>query len=452
MQPWVHQVQDDTAFWELCGFETPPSCWLVYTRFCELEQFADAFREAAGLVIRRARTVEPRIGRWLHVDATECETHGTPIHDCRDGDGCPSARRKRTRMKRLPSDTVAEIRHAQAELPEDDADGKVVINRAKPMDITEAQVDHQRRGVRFRSGGHWWFTRDPDAGTRAYTSGTNGRTKRAWHGYYNQKATCGFVRRPIAVHVHAADRSEHTTYPDLMGEAVENTGLVPVAVAGDRGYSIRSVYRWNTERGIGSVFPYRRENGHAPKRAVATDQFDEHGIPRCQHCGGLTRIVRFAHEPTPRLWFRCSWPSSAGCEREQSMSCSKDWRRLVPIPRTSELYAGIRHTHGSTENVHDIYRDQYRCGGKTLAERPKRIGLGVHNLRAQAALLIDWLRLSFRNGWLGENARRVVVRNVPAQRMVKAIQGRRIRIHQVARQKARARAGAPPPDPGPAPF
>ncbi len=46
-----------------------------------------------------------------------------------------------------------------------------------------------------------------------------------------------------------------------------------------------------------------------------------------------------------------------------------------------------------------------RIAGDNLACRPKRRGLAWQELRAQAALLVEWLRISWREGWLG-SARR----------------------------------------------
>lgn len=68
---------------------------------------------------------------------------------------------------------------------------------------------------------------------------------------------------------------------------------------------------------------------------------------------------------------------------------------------TSEL----RHSLGSFEAQHDYWRDRYRVGADTLANRPKAVGIGWHRLRALAACLVEWLRICHREGWLGSPRR-----------------------------------------------
>jgi hypothetical protein len=55
--------------------------------------------------------------------------------------------------------------------------------------------------------------------------------------------------------------------------------------------------------------------------------------------------------------------------------------------------------------VHGSWRQRYSVAGDNHALRPKRIGLACQQLRADAALLIEWLRILVREGWLG-SARR----------------------------------------------
>lgn len=435
VQPWAFRVAEDAAFWSACGFETPPSYWTIWSRFAELEQFADAFAEAAGKVIRKARESEPRIGQWLHIDGTETETHAAPRHDCQPGDGCPTTRwgRKR-RMPRLSADTVASVRHALSDLPEDGT-GKVTGD-VLPEEVTDAKADRQRGGVRFRSGGHWWFSRDADAGSRVYRAGKAGRKLKGWHGFYSQKVIDHLTGAPVTVLIHSASENEHIAYPRAMEQAMELTGLVPTAVAGDRGFSLLPIFEWNTRRGIGSVFQHRRLPGARIQDAHATDVYDEHGVPRCQHCSGEARVVRFLSEPEPRIWFRCLFPGTPKCHGVQSISCSRDWRRLLPVARTSDTYAALRAAHQNTERTHDVWRDRYRSGGKTLAERPKRIGRGCHQLRANAALLIEWVRICYRQGWLGTGGRHADVVETNGSRVSKRI--------KAARQRRRT---IPPPQP-----
>ncbi len=53
------------------------------------------------------------------------------------------------------------------------------------------------------------------------------------------------------------------------------------------------------------------------------------------------------------------------------------------------------------EGPHDDWRDRYNVGGKSLKERPKRIGMAWQQLRATAALVIEWTWVHVRMGWTG---------------------------------------------------
>ena len=62
----------------------------------------------------------------------------------------------------------------------------------------------------------------------------------------------------------------------------------------------------------------------------------------------------------------------------------------------------LRATHGEYEAVHDYWRDRYKVGPASLGQRPKRRGRDWQQLRASAALFVEWLRICSREGWLGE--------------------------------------------------
>jgi hypothetical protein len=78
---------------------------------------------------------------------------------------------------------------------------------------------------------------------------------------------------------------------------------------------------------------------------------------------------------------------------------------LLPLWRTDEIYMTLRNSGEQFEAVHDYWRDRYLVGGKDVNTRPRRIGKHWQQLRANAALLIEWLRICIREGWLG-SARR----------------------------------------------
>jgi len=88
------------------------------------------------------------------------------------------------------------------------------------------------------------------------------------------------------------------------------------------------------------------------------------------------------------------------------MACSKDWATLIPLWRTEEAYFALKESHDSYERVHHLFRIRYRVGADNHALRPKRIGLPCQQLRANAALVVEWLRILHREGWVG-SARRM---------------------------------------------
>jgi hypothetical protein len=185
-----------------------------------------------------------------------------------------------------------------------------------------------------------------------------------------------------------------------------NVGADALIVAGDRGQSAPQVYEHNTSRGVGTVIPYRRKNGSSPKQAEATDEWDEYGIPFCRHCKSGGDFVRFSvADGRARLWFECSMPQRAGCDRIQSISCGKDYTRLLPLWRTMDAYAVMRETHGEYERIHNLERVRYLVGPDQLSIRPKRIGIGTQQLRSSAAVFLEWLRICLRQGWIGRKGR-----------------------------------------------
>jgi len=83
------------------------------------------------------------------------------------------------------------------------------------------------------------------------------------------------------------------------------------------------------------------------------------------------------------------------------MLCKENWRLLLPLWRTSPAYQVLRASHDHYEHGHHRWRERYGVAGDTKADRPKRRGLGVQQLRASAALVIEWLTICHRQGWLG---------------------------------------------------
>ena len=137
---------------------------------------------------------------------------------------------------------------------------------------------------------------------------------------------------------------EHKIYERAMQRAIGNLGgAAHLVMAGDRGLSVESVFKFNTDRGIASVLPYRRHNGSEPAHPARTSDYDENGIPRCRHCGGSTSFVSFrVDKGRGRVWFKCDLPVTPGCDKVQTLNCSKSYRRVLPPWRNEEAYAAMR--------------------------------------------------------------------------------------------------------------
>jgi hypothetical protein len=392
----------------------------VWRRLRELESVCEAFLEAAGKVIRRCRQHDERVMAHVHFDNTEDETHAALIHDCQEDDeegcafrdamtrtgrrrGAPGAAERPERVK------TAVARRQRQEWNEEPPEEAVEHERRASPARTQVVQRGSRTIKRIRQGGCWFRTRDVDAGIRAY-EGERG-AKRFWHGYYGGKAICHFTGGVIPS-VDSASTQEWDLFPLLYDRVSEMAGKPPESAIGDKGLSIASCFEHATSHGTAPVFPFRPVGGH---ERHDKETHDRHGVMRCRHCGGPTEQVRFsANGGKPRMWFTCMLGIESGCAKEQTISCSTDWRSLLPLSRLQPLYHELKESHGTYEGVHDYWRDRYKVCADELGVRPKVASLGWHRLRANVACLIEWLRIGAKHGWLGSTRRG---RRKGAQRM-----------------------------------
>lgn len=413
VQPWHDSTTDE--LWQECGFAVKPPYKRVWRRLRELEDHVDAFVNATGTLVQHARKHDSRVGAHVHFDGTEDETHAALVHDCERGQ-CPRAGRGSRagrgrsgagqRPERESTAAVRKDRQRQADLPPDDVAREMVAlspDRAVTVEVGGRTVK------RVQVGGCWYRTLDAEAGIRAYTSSRGAR--RFWHGYYNQKATCHFTGGVLYAGVYSASRQEYYLFDDVYDKTCQVVGAAPDTAVADKGYSIASVFKKCTTNGTAPVMPWRA-SGYEPTRQDK-DTHDRHGVPRCKHCGATTSFVRFhegdrskpAGQRKPRLWARCMVGATGKCAKDQTFTCSTDWRLLVPLWRTDPLYHELKESHSSYEGVHDYWRDRYKVAADNLANRPKVRSIGWHRLRANVAGLVEWLRICTREGWLG-SARR----------------------------------------------
>lgn len=402
---WAHAGH---SIWQACGFRAGrPAYASCQRRFAELEDplYMAAFEEVARSLIQLAvKGSKGQVGRYLHVDATEAETHARLEHVCPPNSPCRS-RYGGKAVRITPSVTTPLVRarrHEQAELPEPEQFHD---------EIGDAdEIRYEKDKLRLKVGGCLYDVLDPTAGVRAYTR--DGRTKRFWLGFYNGKAIDHFTGAPVAVLITSASIQEHRSYPQLYEAATTNTGVQPAAVVGDRGYSISSVFEHNTSRGVASVMPWRAHVLYPDRSREDTDTHDRHGVVRCKHCGAPTAFVSFARtagakrgkaKRGPRLYVRCLAPVTPECRGRQSIGCAVSWRMLLPLWRLNPTYMALRHAHDRYERVHHHWRVRWRSGADDHALRPKRRGLANQQLRANAALLVEWLMICWREDWLPDS-------------------------------------------------
>lgn len=375
----------DVETWRRFGFASKPTYDTVHHHFASLEDDAHAFRIIAARLIQRAvEGSDGLVGRDVHVDGTETETNSRLYHDCPDEDQCPrNEKRGKTPLAKATTVAAHEQRQSLAE-EAPDADNSPV-RRTTPSGRIQL------------SNGCWYRMSDPTAGVRIYQ---RGRARRFWLGFNNLKAVDHYTGAVIATDMINASTNEADAYPDLLNQTIENTNRKPRAIIGDRGFSLGKIFEMNTRAGIASVFPYRKNHHTETRESLACDEFDQHGIPRCRRCGAPGEFESFATDPAPRLWFTCA----AGCGRS-SISCSKGYRNLLPLWRTTEAYVALKKSHSNYERAHWRWRDQWLVAPDSPTGRIKRRGRACHNLRAQAAMLIEWLLVCYQEGWLGSGGR-----------------------------------------------
>jgi hypothetical protein len=404
IQHFYDEASDE--LWRECGFAGKPTYITTWRRLRELENICEEFLSAAGKVIRRCREHDGRVMAHVHVDCTEDETHAALIHDCQPGEECayreattrsgrrraaPGAASHPQRVKTGVARKDREDRNTEA------PDASAERDHASLPERVEIVQRGTRTIKRIRQRGCWYRTRDVSAGIRAYM-GERG-AKRFWHGYYSSKAICHFTGG-VVPGVDDASTQEFNLFPSIYDRVREMAGEAPQTVIGDKGFSVANCFEHATSNGTAPIFPFRPSGGDFKRHDAETH--DRHGVMRCKGCGGPMEQVRFsAAHGKPRLWFRCMVGVTPECAKEQTISCSTDWKALVPLARTEALYHELKESHGTYEGAHDYWRDRYKVAADDLGVRPKVVSLDWHRLRANVACLIEWLRIGSKHGWLG---------------------------------------------------
>lgn len=396
VQPWWRTTS--RTFWRQCGFADRPPYHRVWEWFGKrLEAKADAFAAVAIALIQHARkATDGKVGRYLHVDGTEAETQARLVHVCPKGSACYSGK-SAAALSHEPVSAVRKERHAL-----DDESEEEVPDQLLGRDGRKTWVEDGVLYAQVGKAGCIYRVTDPTAGVRAYTG--DGRASRFWVGFYNTKAVDHYTGAPVAVHLTSASVPEFKSYPDVFKRVLDALGgEAPHAVVADRGYGFTAVFEHNTKHGTATITPWRKR-GARDHSDEDRDGWDRHGVPRCKHCGGETQFVRFhPGKGNPRVWFRCTGKPLPACEKDQSLTCERDWKLLLPLWSTTARYQALLGAHSEYEGAHHYWRSRYRVGADNALMRPKRRGISCQQLRANAALLVEWLRIVVREGWLGKS-------------------------------------------------
>lgn len=388
---------------QACGFDGwVPSLSMIEDRFAQLEEGIDIFESTAQLLVRGAVASEPRITDVVSVDATGWQSP-LPLHDaCTDGRACEKAREDLKGDRR--SDPLNDIAQGHLDEADDPHWGEAEYEpsgrtRRPYLHVVQADGRPKCYGV-YDLGGHVQRSSDWSSGIRYYA-----KIHKLWFGGYLLVAISALVGEPIAIGAGPADVNEFDFFPALLASVRAAFGRYPRVMSFDRHYFLRPLFRICTEHSIAPVGPERVITGKPDHQAWRTPWFDEDGVPRCPYCGGVGNQSGpgLGLRPTrggPVILARCLDLADGRCGKEFSVPCSLEWLKLIGLSQLNPLYWAVSERHQTYERGFRHLRQRFSMAGKDLSTCLYRPGVYAQLLRAQAALLILWLKLSLRNGWL----------------------------------------------------
>jgi hypothetical protein len=412
---WESQLE--SGLWREAGFPEVPSYQCMETNFQHLETCAPAIEAAAYRLMRWAERCDPRVNRDWHVDGTAYHSASQLEHCCPDRAACRArGGRPPKHVGKLGDDQVNEHRHAQQ--------GAAETQTAAPDEVTgrgrldDAQVAalgldprYRYQWLTVRGKRHLYRSLDKDAATRAYT---HRNAVKVWHGGIGLASVDNYTGALNGIVFFPADEMEYDHYPTLYEKVEAGIGHGARTVVADKGQHVQRVFEFNTRRGTGTIIPWREPSKGKRRRDMRCDEFDEHGVPRCQHCGGegttnsaggaLRRLslgFYLADNGEPRIRYVCGLGTHPACRTtSQSIACSTEWRMLLPIALTAPLYYALKRSGKNKENIFYQWRQRYCVAGNDKTSRP-RVRRRAHlELRAAFGMLLEWFRLSIRHGWL----------------------------------------------------
>lgn len=400
VRDWWKKTEEPTWI-ELFGFTRKPCYSETALRFRELEMLErhrGALHGAQRYLVRNARKYRPEIGVHVSFDGTAVLTRARLHHCCTSADACEAAGGNPPRIiERADQELVNDTRREELDDPNFDPDA------APRGACTFIGVRNGR--AYYKVKGHLYSSLDTTAGLRSYSSGK--RKTRGWLGSVGCTAVDRLTDGGLAAEAISADTQEYDAWPMMLEQLCDLLGEMPYTASFDGLSCINKVYELNTRAGVATVAPGKKR-GKMNREEWRTQHFDEHGIPRCRHCGGEgtfdgPKLGLTFVRGEPVLRFRCLLRHTKKCAELQHIDCSKDWRLLTPLSRKTLLYHALRRGHKPFEHIHGHWRQRYRVFGKDKGGMLQVTGTPAQRLRAKASLVIEWLRINLRHGWLGNH-------------------------------------------------
>lgn len=304
------------------------------------------------------------------------------------------------------------------------------------------------------AGGHLYRTLDTTGGLRKYAFPRN----QSWHGGLLQAAVCPRYRTAIDFQAFAADEQPYDHLPELYEQLEQALGERPLAMSFDALYATKDNAEFLIRRGTQPIKPHTKRES-AEREEMRCDVFDEHQVIRCPACGSETEQEPYFvfQNGDPRVRVRCLTPHTEKCYGWQSVRCEERWGWVGILNYKDKLMNQLREKHGQMEGYWDSMRKRHGAAGKDTTSKIKRRSVvPAQQLRAEAALFIDWLRLSLRHGWIGswnkinENAP-VAVNDNGRTTIIRLSRAKRALQFPYGKQAVRLGLAKPPPDEDPPP-
>lgn len=463
MESFWHRWRS-SLLWDECGFVERPSYETMRNYFIAFEELKQrGFRDGAHILIRKAKKQDPLIGTAVIIDETRFDSIAVLEHCCSDKAKCRALWEKQKkalgaeakgrkgppeRLLRASDETYNDWKAQELADPEL-AEGEI------PESVVPASAADERYLYR-KINEHDYRARDHSAGLRKYAK-IKARPE-VWHGGLLQAQVCARYRTALDYQAFAADQMAYDHLPELYENAAEAIGERPLVASLDALYATKPVGEFFIRRGTQPIRPHSKSES-ATREEMRCDAFDEHQVIRCPTCGSETDQEPYFvfHNGQPVVRVRCRTPRAERCYKLQSVRCDVRWGWVGILDYEDKLVNQLREKHGQMEGYWDSQRRRYGLAGKDFTGKLKRFNvIPAQQLRAEAALLIEWLRLCLRHGFIGSWANRN--QNTPVEvndhgRRAKIARARAKRALQLPYGAMAVRLGLckPPPEPEPPP-